>query len=108
MDDYGGEVWLDKIEKVWVRIGALCSLQEAEWKEATKSLEREGYKPRPQNARSQVAKGEFERRIKRKDIDEAHRGALLAWFIAENPKKLVVLVVAGVEIPHDLRTTDII
>jgi len=107
-DDYGGKAWLDEIEKVWVRIGALFSLQEAEWNETTKSLEKEGYKPRPQNSSSQVAKGAFERRIKRNDIGKAYRDALLAWFVSETPTKIVALVVAGVEIPHDLRTTDII
>jgi len=107
-DDYGGEAWLDKIEKVWDRIGALFSLQEVEWDETTKSLEREGYKPGPRNASSQVAKGKFEKRIKRNDIDKAYRGALLAWFIGETPKKLVALVVTGVEIPQDLRTSGII
>jgi len=107
-DDYGGEAWLDKIEKVWDRVGALFNLQEGEWNETTKSLEREGYKPGPQNASSQVAKGKFERRIKRSDIDKAYRGALLAWFVGETPKKLVALVVTGVEIPQDLRTSGII
>lgn len=107
-DDYGGEIWLDKIEKVWDRIGALFSLQEVEWEETTKALEREGYRPGPQNASSQAVKGRFERRIRRNDIDNASRGALLAWFMGESPKKLVALVVAGVEIPQDLRTTGII
>jgi hypothetical protein len=107
-DDYSGKAWLNEIEKVWVRIGALFSLQEEEWNETTKSLEKEGYKPRSQNASSQVAKGGFERRIKRNDIDKSYRGALLAWFVAEEPAKLVALVVASVEIPQDLRTTDII
>lgn len=107
-DDYGGEAWLDKIEKVWDRIVALFSLQEVEWDETTKSLEREGYKPGPQNASSQFAKGRFEKRIKKNDIDKSYRGALLAWFVGETPKKLVALVVAGVEIPQDLRTSGII
>jgi hypothetical protein len=107
-DDYGGDAWLDKIEKVWDRIGALFSLQEVEWDETTKSLEREGYKPGPQNASSQVAKGRFEKRIKRNVVDKAYRGALLAWFVGETPKKLVALVVAGIEIPQDLRTPGII
>ena len=107
-DDYGGGAWLDKIEKVWDRIGALFSLQEVEWDEATRSLEREGYKPGPKNAGSHVAKGRFRERIKRNDIDNAYRAALLAWFVVEPPKTLVSLVVAGVEIPQDLRTTDTI
>ena len=107
-DDYGGGAWLDKIEKVWDRIGALSSLQEVEWVETTKSLEREGYKPGPKNAGSQVAKGRFRERIKRNDIDKAYQGALLAWFVVEPPTKLVSLVVASVEIPQDLRTTDTI
>ena len=107
-DDYGGEAWLDKIEKVWDRIGALFSLQEVEWEETTKSLKREGYKPSLQNASSQIAKGKFERRIKRNDIDKAYRGALLAWFVGETPKRLVALVIAGVEIPQDLRLRHLI
>lgn len=107
-DDYGGEDWMSRIESIWNRIDALVTLQEAEWKELTGSLVREGYRANTVKGLSKSGGQAFMKRIRRTDINTSYRNALLAWFNAESPMKQVELFVKNIDIPADLRSCEVI
>ncbi|KAF8799250.1 hypothetical protein BYT27DRAFT_7202413 [Phlegmacium glaucopus] len=108
-DDYGGEAWLNRVERVWKRIDALITLQEDEWRRILVILRREGYKPGQGKAKvSRTVKQTFEKRIQRSDIDSQFRAALTAWFVGDLAMKQVALVLQSMEIPVDLRSEDVL
>lgn len=105
-DDYGGEAWLTKIAKTWDRIHALFSIHEINWKETVKKLEQEGFKSRPRGENATTMKQDFDRRIGR--MDRSLTPSLKAWFEGQNVKEIVRFVVESVEVPNDLKSTDVI
>jgi len=104
-DDYGGEAWLTKITKTWDRIHALFSIHEIDWKEWVRKLEQEGYKSRPLGKNATTMK-DFDMRIGR--MDRSLIPSLKAWFEGQNVKEIVRLVVESVEVPNDLKSTEVI
>ena len=108
-DDYGGEAWLNRVEKVWKRIDALLTLQEDDWRRILVILRREGYKPGQGSKKAlKSVRQNFERRIQRSDIGSQFRSALIAWFVGDLPIKQVSLVLESMEIPVDLRSEEVL
>ncbi|PPQ80625.1 hypothetical protein CVT26_007430 [Gymnopilus dilepis] len=107
-DDYGGAAWLELVERTWDRIHALVSLQEADLVQKMSELQREGYKPGAAHVKSHLAKGGFERRVRKSDVDPGFREALRAWFGGEPGGKQVAAFLSGLEIPRDLRSQDVL
>ena len=65
-----------KISTVLVRIDALISIQEDEWKDTIKKLEAEGYKYKLVGRKA----NEFEKRLTKSDVDRTLRRPLRTWF----------------------------
>ncbi|KAH9479811.1 Putative bifunctional polynucleotide kinase/RNA ligase [Psilocybe cubensis] len=107
-DDYGGAPWLNKIEKTWDRIDAIFTLQEGELTDAMSRLKKEGYIPSLANAKSNRLKDTFRKRMRRGDINQKLREALMAWYIDDAPVRRVAAFVNQLEIPVDLRSTEVL
>ena len=105
-DDYGGEAWLAKIMKIWDRIHSLFSLQEIDWTDTVKRLKEEGYGSRPQGGDPTILKQVFDKRISR--MDRSITPSLRAWVEGQNICEIVKLLVEGVEVPTDLKSTEVI
>ena len=107
-DDYGDEVWLAEIMKIWDRIHALFSIQEIDWKDAVKKLKEEGHRAQPRGSGNDATslKQDFDRRIS--TMDRSLTPSLKAWFEGQNVQEIVKLVVESVEVPKDLKSTEVI
>jgi len=69
INDYGDEVWLAEIMKIWDRIHALFSIQEINWKNTVKKLKEEGHRTqlRGSHDNATLLKQDFDRRISTMD-----------------------------------------
>jgi len=107
-DDYGDEVWLAEIMKIWDHIHALFSIQEINWKNMVKKLKEEGHRTQPRGSRDNATllKQDFDRRIS--TMDRSLTPSLKAWFEGQNVQELVKLIVESVEVPEDLKSTEVI
>ena len=107
-DDYGDEAWLAKIMKIWDRIHALFSIQELDWKDTVKKLKEEGYRSQSKGSgnNATLLKQDFDRRIIK--MDRSLTPSLKAWFEGQNVHEMVKLVVESVEVPKDLKSTEVI
>ena len=107
LDDYGDEVWLAKIMKIWDRIHALFSIQEIIWKDTVNQLKEEGHRTRRRGTGDNATLlKNFERRIS--TMDRSLIPSLKAWFEGQNVREMVKLLVESVEIPKDLKSTEVI
>jgi len=101
-DDYGGEVWLKKIDEAWKRLHALVSLLEENWAEIVQRLEDEGYSPggdagsaagskkgagKKASGKASASRTPFIKRVTKADVDVEWRPALLVWFSEGNAGK---------------------
>lgn len=107
-DDYGGASWLKRIENTWDRIDAIFTLQEDELTDTMALLKKEGYIPKMANAKSNSRKDEFRKRMRKADVDQKLREALMAWYIADLHARRVAAFIHQLEIPADLRSTEVI
>ena len=105
-DDYGGEAWLAKIMEIWDCIHALFSFQESSWRDAVKILKEEGHRSQPRGNNNTSLKQDFDRRIG--TMDRSLTPSLKAWFEGQNVQETVKAVVENVEIPEDLKSTEVI
>lgn len=111
MDDYGGEAWLEKIDRICDRIAALFLFHEVEWKSTLLKLEKEGFVPKAQrklSAKSSRSTQGFEERLRRADIDRTLISPLRMWFEGKNVKELVKVIVANMDFPSDLKSKEVI
>ena len=104
-DDYGGEAWLAEIMKMWDRIHALFSIQEINWKDTVKILKQEGHRSQPRGSNNTLLKQNFDRRIS--TMDKSLAPSLKAWFEGRNTQEMVKIVVENIEVPKDLKSTEV-